>query len=69
MGAGRGLFTDTGLQADLARGQSVTWDITGSLLTLLKNGTIKGFGMRDAIGSNLYYMPMDKTITIEVTTP
>ena len=65
----RGLFTDTGLQADLVRGQSVTWNITGSLLTAFKNGTIKGFGMRDAIGSNLYYMPMDRGITIEVTTP
>ena len=65
----RGLFTDTGLQADLARGQSATWNITGSLLTAFKNGTIKGFGMRDAIGSNLYYMVMDRGITIEVTTP
>lgn len=45
------------------------WNITGPLLTAFKNGTIKGFGMRDAIGSNLFYMVMDRNITIEVTTP
>jgi len=43
---------------------------SGAALTAFKNGTLKGFGMRDRLSSDLdtYYYPMDSTITLEVTT-
>ena len=66
----RALMVDTGMSASLKRGQAYTFTLSGSLLTAFKNGTLKGFGMRDRLSDDLdtHYYPMDSTITLEVTT-
>ena len=37
---------------------------------MMKNGTLKGFGMRDRMSADLdlYFMNLDDSITLEVTT-
>ena len=66
----RELMTSTGMTASLKRGQAYTFTLSGSVLTAFKDGTIKGFGVRDRLSSDLdtRYYPMDSTITLEVTT-
>jgi len=66
----RALMVDTEMSTSLKRGQAYTFTLSGAALTALKNGTLKGFGMRDRLSSDLdtYYYPMDSKITLEVTT-
>lgn len=59
------LFTNTGHEVALVHGESVTIELNSTVLNLLKNGTIKGFGLSN------YWQPwvvMEPDINLEVTT-
>lgn len=59
------LFSDTGHEVSLARGDSVTITLSAAIVNLIKAGTIKGFGL-----NHEYYpwVEMSPTINLEVTT-
>lgn len=54
------IFTDTGLTATVDRGKSVTFTLTSDLITKLKNGTIKGFGISSMKNTDL--MQFDSSV-------
>jgi hypothetical protein len=56
-------LVSTGLTVSLARGETKTIGLTGTTLTNLKNGAIKGFGLHSAGGS---YAQCDATMKLEV---
>ena len=54
------IFTDCGLTAAVDRGKSVTFTLTSDLITKLKNGTIKGFGISSMKNTDL--MQFDSSV-------
>ena len=47
------IFTDTGLTATVDRGKNVTFTLNSDLITKLKNGTVKGFGVSSMKNTDL----------------